>query len=197
MLNNCRFDGGPILLPRLTTSERNAVDASEGMIIYNTDDLKAQIFSPLFTSYGTTPTGTGGCLESTFQPFTPTQNLVILSVEFHDFDAGNIGSVKIFTGDPCETESIVITSTNSITSVEGWNKYSFPSPIQLQAGITYYFGSDSGEVCSDFSNLNDEPDDPLFGKIVDTLTLNCLPLVDKNFAITVNYYSTLEWQNLH
>ncbi len=191
-----QVDGGPILLPRLTAAERDQITALDGMLIYNTDVGKTQVYSPLHTSFGTTPINPGTCLDSVFQPFTPTSDLVLLSVEFHDFTAGRTGSVKIFTGDPC-ANTTVVAATTSITSEVGWNKYTFTSPVPLQSGTTYFFGSDAGDVCSDYSNLGDDADDPLFGRIAETTQLDCQPIINLNFAIRVNGYGASYWQDLH
>ncbi len=45
---------GALLIPRMTTADRNNLNASEGMIIYNTSDSTYQGFSKKYTSYNTT-----------------------------------------------------------------------------------------------------------------------------------------------
>lgn len=120
---------GALLLPRMTTAQRNSLSQVEGMIIYNTDFSKFQGYGLVSelndqsqTSYTNTCTG-GGC-GSKWQSFTPGYS-------------GTLTSVKLFIqiSGPCCPTTITV-NIHSGSGIGGTVLQTSNADI-LSAGASY------------------------------------------------------------
>ncbi|MCG5643178.1 thrombospondin type 3 repeat-containing protein [Flavobacteriaceae bacterium LSUCC0859] len=102
------------------------------------------------------------CLTSGPLWFTPTTSGYITQIELNAFGTGETASLAI-KSDFCGTPSLLGTS-NNITMVDGWNIWTFSSPVQVTANTTYYITSDDASACLGV-RWAQSGDDPTIGKV--------------------------------
>ena len=148
---NLVVDGAPVLLPRLTSAERDQVVGLEGMLIFNSDEGKFQGFVG------------GGDIESAphsagmqlslgqyYLVWTPTVSGELTSIELYSESGGNLGDLIISTSTPC-TEPNSLATSSMVNSMTGWNVYTFAPNPTLNAGNTYYIFVNTGTVTANLS----------------------------------------------
>ena len=152
---NLVVDGAPVLLPRLTSAERDALMGIEGMIIFNSDAKKFQGFvggAQLLESAPAQP-GMMVSLDLNYISFVAQESGILSSVEIYTENAGSEGSLLLSSVDLCmEPGSSSISST--ITSISGWNSYTFPDQPVVNSGTTYYLFTNSGVVTANASQAD-------------------------------------------
>jgi len=185
---NMVIDGAPVLLPRLTTAERDMVNGQDGMIIFNTSDSKFQGYAGGGSAIQSIPPETGMQydLSNYAIEFTPQASGLLQSIELYYEGAGATGSLEIRSTDPC-IEPTVLRISNSVSTSPGWNTYNFAPAITVNSGNQYYILTSSGTVTGSPSQV----DSPLFQAM---LTNNCT-VQPTEIAIKVNLQGA--WVNLH
>ncbi|MCB9186856.1 MAG: hypothetical protein H6601_08930 [Flavobacteriales bacterium] len=138
---------GSLLLPRMTTAQRDALSASKGMVIYNTSDDKFQgavesegviASNAVATSYVT--------VDQVYFPgqsFRPSANstLVSISFEVNGLGGGYISGPVVFNlyqGSPSSSLAMLFQTSLPISST-GTVVVPIPGNIQLTSGTDYYF----------------------------------------------------------
>lgn len=139
---------GALLLPRLTTAQRDLLTAKIGMIIFNTTDLKAQV-----------------CIADTATPVVDQSNIVYDPSVFNagqSFQAGlsgdwtqlevmnnyafpQSGTLNIYSG---EGNGGTLLLSQPISLVNGVNTITLSAPISITAGNQYTFLTDLLMNCS-------------------------------------------------
>jgi hypothetical protein len=192
---------GAFLPPRLTTTERDALMPSIGMQIFNTttNDMEMAVLvtpsSPGTTTYGANPTtGTFSltCMTSDAQVFIPTVTGTIAAIDGYTDAAPETSSISLYDGNPvtgCNANPNVLgTSATINTTQDAWNTWTFPTPVSVTAGQTYYLKSTNATGCFGMSyNLGTV--DPALPNIIQQgmppfgTCQNSIPVA---FRITVN-----------
>lgn len=151
---------GALLLPRLTTLQRDALSPVLGMLIYNTNDNKFQGYSTVNAlDVSNLLTSGDGCTNvargQSFQP-TVTGNLASVEVDINFINTPGTWTLNIydgagFGGTVLSTQSVNI-STTGVLSV------TLPSSIQVTAGQSYTFNFEStGGANACFKHRNPQP----------------------------------------
>ena len=96
--------------------------------------------------------------------FTPTVTGVITQIELSAFGAGETSSLVVKTDCSMGSPSIVGTPSISLTCVDGWNTWTFPIPVPVTAGVTYYITSDDATGCLGV-RWSSSGDDPTTGNV--------------------------------
>ena len=109
-----------------------------------------------------TVTSSATCLTSGPLWFTPTTSGYITQIELNAFGTGETASLAI-KSDFCGTPSLLGTS-NNISMVDGWNIWTFSSPVQVTANTTYYITSDDASACLGV-RWAQSGDDPTIGHV--------------------------------
>lgn len=143
---------GALLLPRLTTAQRDLLTAKAGMIIFNTTDLKAQV-----------------CIADTTIPVVGQSNLVYDPNTYNSgqsFQAGlsgdwtqlevinnnmgpQSGTINIYSG---EGNGGTLLLSQPISLVNGTNTITLSTPISITAGNQYTFLTNILMNCSTNTN---------------------------------------------
>ena len=141
---------GAFLLPRMTTDQRNALDASEGMVIYNTDLQKFQGFAgdsgTAVVAFSEVAMSTyfigddGINVEYVAQTFTPLFPGFLQSFEFNvsSLSPGFQLTVELYEGDTPGT-GFFIDSKNIVINSLGWNTVTYAPTFLLNPNSVYHF----------------------------------------------------------
>lgn len=140
---------GGLLLPRLNTAERDALNAPEGMVIYNTDTKKFQGFAGVVTpDFASSEVAAaefilvdnGVDVAYLAQTFTPGTSGLLHSIAF------NISSpspsfklrIELYEGNPPGLSGTYMDGQDVNVSQSGWMHVQFPSNPSLTSGVVYY-----------------------------------------------------------
>lgn len=206
---------GALLLPRMTTQERNAIDGSEGMLIYNTDIQKFQGFvgdSGTITiaisevSAATYFVGNDGInIDYVAQTFTPFFPGLLQTFEFNvsSLSPGFQLTVELYEGDTPGTGFYLNGQVINVNSL-GWITVNYPPTFLLNPGTTYHFILKPAVVSENFigvlrSNggpIGEHDGGTLFSFNSATGTFNPSLLDDLDFRVKA-LVNTQGWVNLH
>jgi hypothetical protein len=151
---------GAFLPPRMTTAQRDALEAESGMQIFNVTDSVMQVAvvsnSSSTTVYGEGVSdglwGGGQCVNNSewVQLFVPSVSGTITEIELWNYDVAT-AALSVFDGRPlpdCSDSPSVLGTSNTITTVtNAWNTWTFSTPVPVTAGTTYYISSASSSGC--------------------------------------------------
>ncbi len=129
---------GALLLPRLTNTQQNALSASKGMIIFNTDNNKFRGYKEgeaIDQSLNTGNTA-GSFSDGIGQSFTPSSNGDLIAVEIAPAFGSGFPTLNIYAGDGM-TGTLLHSQT--ITFNTSTSKFVLSAPISVVAGQTYTF----------------------------------------------------------
>ncbi len=206
---------GALLLPRMTTLQRDQIDATAGMVVYNTTEKKFQGYVEDFTtgivaesevstaSYDIINDGSN--LTSVAQTFTPSATAQLKSVEFKvaDVDPGFEMTVELYLGDT-PGAGMLIESQNAMINSTGWISVAFTPGHLLHSSNTYYIilrkshasSSTAAVYTSDNSNPGEHPGGNLFYYNSGTGHYDPSPLNDLDFKIDA-LINGQGWVDLH
>ncbi len=142
----------PVIFPSMSQTEINAISSPKlGMVQFNTTEKKLQVYSKNTTSITTvfgnaTTTSSATCLTSGELWFRPTVSGNITKIELNAFGAGETASLVVKSANSCGTPNNLGTS-NSITCIDGWNTWTFATPVSVTAGTVYYITSNDANRC--------------------------------------------------
>jgi hypothetical protein len=204
---------GALLLPRLNTDQRNALNASEGMLIYNTDVQKFQGFvgdSGITTvAFSEVSTATffigndGVDIAYVAQTFTPLQTGLLEQIEFNvsSLTPGFPLVMELYEGNTPGFGNY-FGQQNLLVSSLGWNTVSFPPTFMLQSGQVYHFILKPSIISNEFlgvlqSNV-DPPGEHAGGTLFsyDGVTYNPSLMDDLDFRVK-SVVNTQGWVDLH
>ncbi|MCE9540407.1 MAG: hypothetical protein K8R85_14500 [Bacteroidetes bacterium] len=189
---------GALLLPRMTTAQRDMISTKErGMIIFNTDVKKFQGYVADSTNNYTLTTGyafpvqtaSTSCLGGPGQSFKANYmntNWAILEVDRCSTTDG-IFTLTIYDG---EGLGGTVLATQDVYLTNGINQIPLHTPLTLVAGQQYTFSFGIGPGLSYTSNTASYPD----GTAYSTTSLWAGDLYFKILDGTVQYYN---WIDLH
>ncbi len=206
---------GALLLPRMTTQQRNAIDGSEGMLIYNTDIQKFQGFvgdSGTITiamsevSAATYFVGDDGVnIDYVAQTFTPFFQGLLQTFEFNvsSLSPGFQLTVELYEGDTPGIGFYMIGQVVNVNSL-GWITVNYPPTFLLHEGTTYHFILKPAVVSGNFIGVLRSNGDPvgehdggtLFSFNSATGTFNPSLLDDLDFRVKA-LVNNQGWVNLH
>ena len=179
---------GALLLPRLTTAQRDLLTAEIGMIIFNTTDLKAQVCSADNTVPQIDQSNLvfDNSIYDSGQSFQAGMTGDWTQIEVNNISFGpQTGTLNIYSG---EGNGGALLISQPISLVAGTNVITLSTPIPITAGNQYTFLTDILMNCSTsinpyangtaYAGTNAESPYDLFFKII------VLP-------------STPVWTNLH
>jgi len=132
---------GALLLPRMTTSQRNSVAPVKGMLIYNTDTDKFQGYSrdsiSKIDQQHLTINNAGG--ENRAQSFTAGESGKLIGVEIPLITYNNLFQINIAIRDGAGTAGTILHSqTFAIPATPVWTWYSFNiTGVNVIAGNSY------------------------------------------------------------
>ncbi len=105
------------------------------------------VTGPEGTIFGNSTLSNGAtCLTNGPLWFTPTTSGFITQIELNSFSPGETASLVIKSDSPCGTPTVLGTS-GSLTTVAGWNTWTFATPVAVTANVTYYITSDDANNC--------------------------------------------------
>ena len=89
------------------------------------------------------------CLTSGPMWFTPTTSGFITQIELSAWGSGETASLVIKSDRPsnCGGTPVVLGTSNTLTAVDGWNTWTFATPVPVTANTTYYITSDNATAC--------------------------------------------------
>lgn len=206
---------GALLLPRMTTQQRNAIDGSEGMVIYNTDIQKFQgfvgdsgtiIIAMSEVSAATYFVGDDGVntdyVAQTYTPFFPG---LLQTFEFNvsSLSPGFQLTVELYEGDTPGTGFYMNGQVVNVNSL-GWITVNYPPTFLLNPGTTYHFILKPAVVSENFIGVLRSNGDPigehdggtLFSFNSATGTFNPSLFDDLDFRVKA-LVNTQGWVNLH
>lgn len=206
---------GALLLPRMTTAQRDQLSATGGMVIYNTTLKKFQgyvedfNYSPVAESEVSTATydiyNDGVDKGSIAQSFTPFLSGDLKSIEFKidAFDSGADLKMELFTGGTPGSGSLLDVE-NITVNADGWFAVSFPGGINLSSSAVYHFILSPANVSPDVvSVLRSNVSPPgehaggnLFVYNSGTGDFDPLPSDDVDFKVT-SFVNGQGWVDLH
>lgn len=143
---------GALLLPRLTTAQRDQLAAKIGMIIFNTTDLKAQVCTADSTIpvvdqsnivYETNIYNAGQSFQAGL-----SGNWTQLEV-MSNYGSPQSGTLNIYSG---EGNGGTLLLSQPISLVNGANTITLSTPISITAGNQYTFSTDILMNCSNNTN---------------------------------------------
>jgi len=141
---------GALLLPRMTTDQRNALHAQEGMLIYNSDLQKFQGF---VGDSGVLNVAKSELAQATYfigddgvttnyvaQTFTPVHSGYIKTFEFNvsSLVPGFQITIELYEGDH-PGNGTLLDSKNIVLNALGWTSIFYPQSILLTEGQVYHF----------------------------------------------------------
>ncbi|MBK8506647.1 MAG: hypothetical protein IPL46_33320 [Saprospiraceae bacterium] len=188
---NLVVDGAPVLLPRLTTAQRDLIAGPSGMVIFNSTEKKFQGFVGGGDPIESTPptVGVSFNMNTNLIVLAPNQSGILGGIELYTESAGVTGSLHIISMEPCE-EFSVLSSSNSVTTSVGWNTYTFTPPLSMNNGSTYYIGTKTGTVNANSS----QSDNLLLQRMLWNGGATCTLQVSEIAAI---FQLQGSWVNLH
>ena len=147
----------PVVFPKMDQTQINAVtNPSLAMMQFNTTANKVQVYKEINSStttvFGNSTVGNSAtCLSGSGELwFRPTISGTITQIELNAANAGETASLVINSdySDPFSNNSpSVLGTSNSITSVAGWNTWTFATPVTVTANTTYYITSNDATNC--------------------------------------------------
>jgi hypothetical protein len=192
----------PVILPKMTQTQVSAIaNPSAAMLQFNTTSKKMQVYKESIAStssvFGNTTLSTvSTCLRGTGDLwFRPTISGTITQIELSAFGAGEVASLVInsnYAG--ASPASTLVGSSNSITAVDGWNTWTFATPVPVVANTTYFITSTDADRCLRV-RWSGSGDDTSTG-YVNTWLTNPLNSYDPASRITVVVPATNGWVNL-
>jgi hypothetical protein len=192
----------PVILPKMTQTQVSAItNPSAAMLQFNTTSKKMQVYKESIAStssvFGNTTLSTvSTCLRGTGDLwFRPTISGTITQIELSAFGAGEVASLVInsnYAG--ASPASTLVGSSNSITAVDGWNTWTFATPVPVVANTTYFITSTDADRCLRV-RWSGSGDDTSTG-YVNTWLSNPLNSYDPASRITVVVPATNGWVNL-
>ena len=194
----------PVIFPKMNQTQLNAVtNPSIAMIQFNSTANKFQVYKEINSSaatvFGNSTVGNSStCLSNGELWFRPTISGLITQIELYSANAGEMASLVINSGYsnpfPINLNPTVLGTSNSITSIAGWNTWTFATPVAVTANTTYYITSNDATHCLGVMWAS-SGDDPTTGNINSmNMSLmsnsNVLDNVDPASRITVVVPST-------
>ena len=206
---------GALLLPRMTTQQRDALDPSEGMVIYNKDVQKFQGFvgdSGVATvAFSQVSTSTyfigndGENVDQVAQTFTPLFPGSMESIEFivSSLSPGYSVTIEVYQGGS-PGNGFYLGEEESIINALGIHQVEFQPTIELNAGEVYHFIIRATEVSDDFIGILRSSGDPpgehtggtLFSYSAPTDSYIPSALDDMDFKVNA-LVNTQGWVDLH
>ncbi len=193
----------PVILPKMDQSQINAISSPvASMLQFNTTSKKMQVYKESIAStsslFGNTTLSTGAtCLRGSGELwFRPTISGTITQIELSAFGAGEVASLVInsnYAG--ASPTSTLLGSSNSITAVDGWNTWTFATPVPVVANTTYFITSTDANRCLGVRWSN-SGDDTTTGNVSSYGFGNPLNSYDPASKITVVVPATNGWVNL-
>jgi hypothetical protein len=193
----------PVIFPSMTQTEIDALTSPKlGMVQYNTTEKKLQVYSKntsiITNVFGnTTTTSSATCLTSGELWFRPSVSGNITTIELSAFGAGETASLVIKSTNSCGTPTVLGTS-NSITCIDGWNTWTFSTPVAVTANTVYYITSNDATACLGV-RWSLSGDDSTTGSVFNMMGMGCSPSNnDPASRITViqNVSNSNQWLNL-
>ena len=187
---------GALLLPRLTSLERDALSPAFGMLIYNTNNNKfqgyrADVNAPNASNSLTSGDGcTNVARGQSFQP-TVTGNLTKVEVDNTYINTPGTWTLNIYDGAGL-AGTLLSTQSINISSV-GVLSVTLSAPIPLVAGQSYTFNfvsTGGANACFSHRNPQNYADGDMY---IDNVVSGIFDLV---FAIYLDQPQT-EWVDLH
>ena len=188
MAQNLVVDGSPILFPRMSQADRDAITPQEGMVIFNTDCRALEGFA-LGTFTSDTLAGQfASDLGEEFLSITPPLDIQLESISLYLTVVCGGSTIEVIDDTPCGSPSIIGTSSSG--GSPGWFTYTFNPSISLDEGSTYYVREGSGCVNALLGDV-----DPRFDNLLyDSSGPDCEAADGSNYAFRVNYKG---WLKLH
>lgn len=193
----------PVILPKMDQSQINAIsNPAASMLQFNTTSKKMQVYKESVAStssvFGNTTLSSGAtCLRGSGELwFRPTISGTITQIELSAFGAGEVASIVInsnYSG--ASTTPVLLGSSNSITAVDGWNTWTFATPVTVVANTTYFITSTDANRCLGVRWSN-SGDDTTTGNVSSYGFGNPLNSYDPASRITVVVPATNGWVNL-
>lgn len=193
----------PVILPKMTQTQVSAIaNPSASMLQFNTTSKKMQVYKESIAStssvFGNTSLSTGAtCLSGSGELwFRPTISGTITQIELSAFGAGEVASLVInsnYSG--ASPASTLLGLSNSITAVDGWNTWTFATPVPVVANTTYFITSNDANRCLGVRWSN-SGDDVTTGNVSSYGYGNPLNSYDPASRITVVVPATNGWVNL-
>jgi hypothetical protein len=194
----------PIILPKMTQTQINALtNPTASMLQFNTTAKKLQVYKEFIanapTLFGNTTLSNGAtCLRGSGELwFRPTVTGIISQIELNAFGAGEVASLVVnsnYAG--ASPASTLLGSSNSITMVDGWNTWTFATPVPVVANTTYFITSTDANRCLGVRWAN-SGDDATTGNVDNMGYGNPLSTYDPASRITVIApAATNGWVNL-
>jgi hypothetical protein len=210
-----RSVSGALLLPRMTTDQRNQLQASEGMLIYNTDLQKFQGF---VGDSGTTVTAMSEVSAATYfvgddgvnvdyvaQSFRPQFSGLLQSFEFNvsSLSPGFQLTIELYEGSIPGNGTFFSQQVVTLNAL-GWTAITFPPTFLLTPDFVYHFILRPTNVSNDFIGVLRSNADPmgehaggtLFSYNSVTGDFNPSPLDDMDFRVKC-LINTQGWVDLH
>jgi hypothetical protein len=206
---------GALILPRLTTAQRDALNPVSGMVIFNTETNTFQGYAGentnavISTSEVSATTreilNDGGLIRHVAQTFTPSSNAELLAIEFN---VGSLSStmdltVELYEGNDPGSGFYFNEQDVSISQL-GWVSVPFPPGYMLQSNIVYHFIVKAKGITSEMSGLfssdvlpaGEHPGGALF--VFSSLSgiYSLLPFDDLDFRVRAKT-NGVGWVDLH
>ncbi len=158
-----KSSNGGLLLPRLSTQQRDALNAPEGLMIYNSDIGKFQGYAAgAATNFATSEVGSdtytleddGSNVNYLAQTFTASSTGQVQRIEFNvsNFTPGYKVRAELYQGNNPGSGSF-LAGQDFVVSLSDWNKVIFPSNPSVTAGQVYYIVIKPGEVSGDLLDV--------------------------------------------
>jgi hypothetical protein len=176
----------------MTQTQINAItNPTASMLQFNTISKKLQVYKEFIANtpslFGNTTLSNGAtCLRGSGELwFRPTVTGVISQIELNAFGAGEVASLVINSNyDGGSPASTLLGSSNSITMVDGWNTWTFATPVPVVANTTYFITSTDANRCLGVRWAN-SGDDATTGNVDNMGYGNPLSTYDPASRITV------------
>ena len=143
----------PVILPKMTQSQVNAISSpTASMLQFNSTSKKLQVYKESVPStssvFGNTTLSAGAtCLRGSGELwFRPTISGTITQIELSAYGAGEVASLVI-NSDYASGSPVLLGASNSITAVDGWNTWTFATPVPVVANTTYFITSTDANRC--------------------------------------------------
>ncbi|MCZ2485086.1 beta strand repeat-containing protein [Aquirufa antheringensis] len=193
----------PLILPKMDQSQVNAIATPvASMLQFNTSSKKMQVYKESNAStssvFGNTTLSNGAtCLRGSGELwFRPTISGTITQIELSAFGAGEVASLVINSNYSGASPSPVLLGTsNSLTAVDGWNTWTFATPVPVVANTTYFITSTDANRCLGVRWSN-SGEDTTTGNVSNYGYGNPLNSYDPASRITVVVPATNGWVNL-
>lgn len=142
------------LPPRMTTNDRNLINTPvPGLMIYNTTTNNLQLYTSVEEQQediliaNTTISNGATCMTNGNLWFTPNISGTLTEVKLNASGAGETASLVLMDASSCDNTRTELGTSNSVTMVNGWNTWTFSTPVDVAAGTTYYISSNDATNC--------------------------------------------------